>query len=55
MEISCRKCAPKASSRPFFNFGKQPKTAISCNKLFILEKDYEKALKRLISFEPSPF
>ena len=28
MEKSCRKCAPKASPRPLFNFGKQPKTAL---------------------------
>ena len=34
MEKSCRVCAPKASPRPFFNFGKQPKTAIACQKLF---------------------
>ena len=26
MEKSCRKCAPKASPRPFFYSGKQPKT-----------------------------
>ena len=27
MEKSCSKCAPKASSRLLFYFGKQPKTA----------------------------
>ena len=26
MEIVCRKCTPKASPIPFFNFGKLPKT-----------------------------
>ena len=25
MEKSCRKCAPKASPGPYFNFGKWPK------------------------------
>ena len=28
------KCAPKASPRPLFSFGKQPKTAITCKKSF---------------------
>ena len=32
---SCRKWAPKASPRPLFYFGKQPKTAIACKKLFL--------------------
>ena len=32
MEKSCRKCAPKASPRPLFYFGKQPKTATACKK-----------------------
>ena len=32
MEKLCRKCAPKASSRPLSNFGKEPKTAIACKK-----------------------
>ena len=31
---SCRKCAPKASPRPLYNFGQQPKTAIACQKFF---------------------
>ena len=34
MEKSCRKCAPKASPRPLFNFGKYPKTAIARKELF---------------------
>ena len=34
MEKSHRKCAPKASPRPLFYDGKQPKTAIACKKLF---------------------
>ena len=34
MEKSCRKYALKASLRPIFYFGKQPKTAIACNRLF---------------------
>ena len=46
MEKSCRKCAPKASPRPLFNFGKQPKTAVAWKKLFkksyILKEDYQK-------------
>ena len=34
MKKPCRKCAPKASSRPLFNFGKQPKTGIACREFF---------------------
>ena len=34
MENPCSKYPPKASPRPFFKFGKQPKTAIACKKLF---------------------
>ena len=34
MEKSCRKCAPKASPRLLFYFGKQLKKAIVCNKFF---------------------
>ena len=48
MEKSCRKCAPKTSPRPLFYFGKQPKTAIACKKLFekedILKGGYQKPL-----------
>ena len=32
---SCRKCVPNASPRPLFYFGKEPKTAIACKKLFL--------------------
>ena len=32
MEKICRKYAPKASSRPLFNFGKYPKTVTACKK-----------------------
>ena len=50
MEKSCRKCAPKASPRPLFYFGKQPKTATACKKFFwkqdILKEDYQKPLKK---------
>ena len=34
IEKSCRKYAVKASVRPLYNFGKYPKTAIACMKLF---------------------
>ena len=34
MDKSFRKCAPKASPRPLFNFGKQSETAIARNKFF---------------------
>ena len=54
MEKSCRKCAPKASPRPLFYFGKQPKTAIACKKFFqkqdILKGDYQKTFKKLTLF-----
>ena len=50
MEKSCRKYAPKASPRPLFYFGKQPKTAIACKKLLlkldILKEDHQKPLKK---------
>ena len=49
MKKSCREWAPKASSRPLFNFGKEFKTAIACKKLFwkqdTLKEDYQKSLK----------
>ena len=61
MEKSCRKCAPKASPRPLFYFGKQPKTAIACKKFFqkqdILKGDYQKSFKKvnfIFSLESSP-
>ena len=34
MEKSCRKYAPKASSRSLFNFGKQSKIVNACKKFF---------------------
>ena len=34
MDKSFRKCAPKASPKPLFYFGKHPETASACNKLF---------------------
>ena len=54
MEKPCRKYAPKASPRPLFYFGKQPKTAIACKKFFqkqdILKGDYQKTFKKLTLF-----
>ena len=47
MEKSCRKCARIASPRPLINFGKSPKTAIACDKFYILKEGYQKALKKL--------
>ena len=48
MGKSCRKYAPKASPRPFFNYGKWPKTAIAYKNFFwkkdILKENYQKAL-----------
>ena len=52
MEKSCKKCAPKASPRPLFNFGKKPQIAI------VYEKGLSKTLKKvnfLFSSETSPF
>ena len=51
MEKSCRKCAPKASPRPLFNFAKL------FLKLNILKEVYQKALKTLtfFYFKPSHF
>ena len=41
----------KLIQNPFFNFGKEPKTAIACNKFLyksdILNKDYHRASEKL--------
>ena len=42
MEKLYRKSAPKASPRLLFYFGKQPKTAIICKKLFYFERGLSK-------------
>ena len=62
MKKSCRKCAPKASPRPLFYFGKQHKTAIACKKFFwkqdILKGGYQKPVKKVnfvFSFQTSSF
>ena len=34
MVKSCRKCAPKASPRAFFNFGKNPKQPLHARNSF---------------------
>ena len=51
MEKPCRKFSPKASPRPLFYFGKQPKAAITCKKSIwkqdILKGDYQKYFKKL--------
>ena len=51
---SCRKYALEASPRPLLKFGKYPKRAVACKKLFLkydtLKEDYQKTLKKLISF-----
>ena len=35
MEKPCKKCAPKASPRPLFYFGKKPRTTTACKKFFL--------------------
>ena len=54
MEKSYKKYTPKASLRPLFYFGKQPKTAITYKKLFLeynlLKGDYQNPLKNLTLF-----
>ena len=54
MKKPCRKYAPEANPRPLFTFGKYLKTAIACKEFFyksdILNKDYQKALKKLTIF-----
>ena len=47
MEKLCRKCAPKASPRPLFNFvnAKQPLHARNCYKNKILKDNSQKPLK----------
>ena len=44
MEKSCRKCAPKASPRSPFNFGKQPLHARDSFKSKIFSKKITKNL-----------
>ena len=62
MEKSCRKCAPKGSPRPLFNFGEKPKTPIPCKKIFLkfrcIERGLSKILKKVNLFfllNPVPF
>ena len=62
MEESCRKFALKASPRPLFYFGKQPKSAIAYKKFFLRIRCFERGLSKtfekvnfIFSFEPSPF
>ena len=45
MEKSCRECAPKASPRPLFNFGKQQKIVIAF-KTFFQEYDILRIIKK---------
>ena len=57
MEKSCRKCAPKASSRAFFKFGnpKQPLHARNSLKNKIFWKKIIKKVNFIFSSKPSPF
>ena len=61
MEKSFRKFVPKASPRPLFYFGKQPKTASMQEillKIRYSESGLSKTLKKVnfvFSFEPNPF
>ena len=61
MEKVCKKCAPKTSPRPHFNFDDPPKTANAYKKLQkirYLEGRSTKNFKKdylIFSFAPSPF
>ena len=62
MKKSCRKCAPKASPRPLFYYGKQPKIVMVCIKIILKIRYFERGLSKtfkkvnfIFSFEPSPF
>ena len=61
MEKSCRKCAPKASSRPLFNLVNNPKQTLHARNSFkkrYFERGVPKSLKKfnlIFSFVPSPF
>ena len=46
MEKLYRKFAPKTSPRLLFYFGKQPKAAIPCKKLFYFEMGLSKTFKK---------
>ena len=51
MEKSCRNCASKASPRPLFYFGKQPKQPLHARN----SSRKTKKVKFIFSFEPSPY
>ena len=56
MKKLCRKCAPKASPRPLFNFVNNPKQPLHARNYF--EIGLSKSLKKvnfIFSFKPSPF
>ena len=61
MEKVCKKCAPKTSPRPHFNFDNLPKTPNAYKKLWkkrYFEERSTKNLKKdylIFSFAPSPF
>ena len=62
MEKSFRNYAPKASTRPLLNFGKSPKTAIACKKLFQKIRYFERVLSEslkkvnfIFPFKPNLF
>ena len=58
MEKSCRKYAPKASARPFYNFVNNPKQPEIILKVRYFERGLSKSLtkgKFIFSFAPSPF
>ena len=44
MEKSCRNYTPKASPRPLLDFDKQPKAAISCKKIVLKMRYFERGL-----------
>ena len=61
MGKSYRKSMPKVSARPFFNFGKWPKTANCMLEILLKIRYFERIIEKtsmstfIFSFEPSPF
>ena len=62
MEKSFRKCAPKASPRPLFNFGKQTQNSHCMQEIPLKIRYFERGLSNSLKkvnfiffYEPSPF
>ena len=59
MEKSCRKCVTKASPRPLFNFGNNPKQPLHARNLFKNKIFWKRIIKKPVTLflplNPVPF